>query len=155
MDLDRVMALLRALHEEGAEYVLVGAVALNLHGLARATEDLDLFVRAEEANIERVRDALRRVWDDPQIEEISTEDLAGDYPVVRYGPPGEDFVVDLMSRLGHAVRFEDLSSVVVTVGDVEVHLATPGTLYEMKRRTVRPQDRADAEALRERFDLED
>lgn len=47
MELDRVMVVLRALQEEAADYVLVGAVALNLHGIARATEDLDLFVRAE------------------------------------------------------------------------------------------------------------
>jgi len=34
---------------------------------------------------------------------------------------------------------------------VRVCLATPRQLYEMKRDTVRPQDRADAEALREAF----
>jgi len=28
-----------------------------------------------------------------EIEQIRAEDLSGDYPVVRYGPPGEDFAV--------------------------------------------------------------
>jgi hypothetical protein len=36
---------------------------------------------------------------------------------------------------------------------VRVRVATPRTLYRMKKDTVRPQDRLDAQALRERFDL--
>jgi hypothetical protein len=36
-----------------------------------------------------------------------------------------------------------------------VRVATPRMLYRMKRHTVRPIDRADAEALREKFDLGD
>ena len=45
IDLDSLLALVRALNREGVEYAVVGTVALGLHGLARATEDLDLFVR--------------------------------------------------------------------------------------------------------------
>ena len=37
-------ALLGALHRDRVEYVLVGGVALNLHGIVRATEDVDFFV---------------------------------------------------------------------------------------------------------------
>ncbi|MGH2818790.1 MAG: nucleotidyl transferase AbiEii/AbiGii toxin family protein [Actinomycetota bacterium] len=155
MDLDRALDVLRALHDEEAAYVLVGALALNLHGLPRATEDLDIFVRAESENIERVRKALRRVWDDPEIEDVSADDLGGDYPVIRYGPPGEDFVIDLISRLGEAMRFEDLMFETIVVNDVPVRIATPTTLYEMKRATMRPQDRADAAALKRRFDLQE
>jgi predicted nucleotidyltransferase len=44
MDFDRVLALLRALEQEGVKYVLVGGVAVNLHGIARNTDDIDLFV---------------------------------------------------------------------------------------------------------------
>jgi hypothetical protein len=39
----------------------------------------------------------------------------------------------------------------VVIEGVPVRLATPSTLYRMKRDTVRPIDRADAAALRERF----
>ena len=44
---------------------------------------------------------------------------------------------------------------VVDIDGVPVHVATARMLYEMKRDTVRPQDRADAHALRERFGLEE
>lgn len=144
-----MLAVLKALADEDVEYVVVGAVALNLHGLVRATEDLDLFVRADTGNVERLRAALRSVWDDPEIAQISADDLAGDYPVVRYGPPGEDFVIDVMSRLGDEVRFDDLRWETITLGGVQVRVATPVTLYEMKKSTVRPV------ALRRLFDIED
>ena len=42
IDLDRLLALIRALNREGVEYAVIGAVALGLHGLARATEGVDL-----------------------------------------------------------------------------------------------------------------
>lgn len=38
---------------------------------------------------------------------------------------------------------------------VRFRVATPRMLYRMKRDTVRPQDRLDAEAIRERFGLEE
>jgi hypothetical protein len=46
MDYDDLLLLLRALHGHDVEYVLVGGVAMNLHGIARSTEDVDLFVRS-------------------------------------------------------------------------------------------------------------
>lgn len=120
-----------------------------------ATQDIDLFVRPEAVNIAKVKAALRSVWDDPAIDEITADDLAGDYPTIRYGPPGETLVVDLIGRLGDAVRYDDLVAERKHVQGVTVSIATPATLYKMKRSTVRPIDRQDAAALRETFGLED
>ncbi len=156
MDFDKVVQLFRALHEHEVEYVLVGGVAINLHGLVRSTDDVDLFVRPTPENIERVRRALRAVWDDDSIDGIVAEDLAGDYPTVRYGPPGDDDpIVDLIGRLGEAVRYEDLEFESREFEGVPVRIATPKTLFRMKRDTVRPDDRRDAQRLAERFGLED
>lgn len=153
MELDRVQALLKSFGDEGVEYVLVGAAALNLHGIIRATEDIDFFVRPDDDNIERLKRALRRLWEDPEIEGISAADLSGSYPVVRYGPPGEDFVIDLTSHVGTAVRFEDLEMQTIVIEGVPVSVATPSALYRMKSGTLRPIDQADAAVLKEKFDL--
>ncbi|MGH7266800.1 MAG: nucleotidyl transferase AbiEii/AbiGii toxin family protein [Candidatus Rokuibacteriota bacterium] len=155
MEFERFLAVLRALERERVEYVLVGATALSLHGIIRATEDMDLFVRPAGDNVDRLRRALRSVWNDPDIDQIRLEDLAGEFPTIRYGPPDEDFVIDLLSRLGSAFGFDDLESEVVTVEGIRVCVATPATLYRMKKDTVRPIDRADAAALKERFGLRD
>jgi predicted nucleotidyltransferase len=153
VEFERVLAIFRAFDEQQVEYVLIGGVALNLHGLVRATEDVDLFVRSDAANVEKIRRALRTIWTDPEIESITTADLSGDYSVVRYGPPGETLVVDLVSRIGTAFSFDDLDAENIEVEGVRVRVASPATLYRLKRDTVRPIDKADAAALKQKFAL--
>lgn len=154
MDFERVVAVLHALDRRGVDYVLVGGVAVNLHGLGRTTQDIDLFLDIDPANVERLRQALNDVFDDPCIAEITAEDLAGEYPTVRYVPPDESFVIDLLGRLGSAFSYDDLDSIDMEFEGVRVRVATPDTLYRMKKGTLRPIDREDAEALRRKFGLE-
>lgn len=151
---ERLSDLLAALQAEKVDYVLFGGQAVNLHGILRFTDDIDLFVAPTTENVARLRRALRRVWDDPSIDEIRAEDLAGDYAVVRYGTP-DDFYIDLVARLGEAVAFADVESEWLELGSVRARVATPRMLYRMKKDTVRPLDRADAADLKAKFRLED
>lgn len=80
-----LMRLITALADHHVEYILIGGAALNVHGLARATQDIDLFIAPNDANVERLKSALRAVWDDPHIEEISAADLC-DQPRRGAGP---------------------------------------------------------------------
>ena len=155
MRLDDVRELLAALEDEGVRYALFGALALAVHGLDRATRDIDLFVDPAPDNVERLRAALARVFDDPALEEITAEDLGGEYPAIQYGPPDVDYTIDLVSRLGEAFAFEDLEVQQVDAGGLLIRVVTPATLYRMKRDTVRPRDRDDAERLRRAFDLDE
>lgn len=148
------MRALRAFQAAGLEYVLIGAGAMAFHGIVRATEDLDLFIRATPENIERLRAALRAVYQgDPNINEISAEDLLGDYPAVRYYPPSGDLYFDVLTRLGEVASFETVEAEIKEVDGTHIRVATPSALYRLKKGTVRLQDRTDAAALRERFDL--
>ncbi|MEO8602115.1 MAG: nucleotidyl transferase AbiEii/AbiGii toxin family protein [bacterium] len=151
---DRLVELLQALTAESVAFVLIGGQAINLHGILRFTEDIDLFVKPTTDNVERLRRALRRVWDDAAIAEIQAQDLAGDYAVVRYGTP-DGFAVDLIARVGEMFCFEDVESEMLPVGGVAAPVATPRMLYRMKRGTVRPVDRADAADLQAKFHLRD
>lgn len=155
MDFEKVLELLAALHRHEVEYVLVGGLAINLHGFPRVTQDVDLFVKPEAGNIERLRAALRELWDDPEIEQIVVEDLAGDFPAVRYVPPDESVPMDLLARLGEAFRYEDIEWELREYEGISVRLATPRMLWRMKKDTVRLHDRADAQLLRDRFGLEE
>lgn len=147
------MRVIASLNDHQVDYVVVGGVAMNLHGLIRATEDLDVFVRPNPENIERLRQALRAVWADPDIEQITAEDLCGEYPVVRYGPPTGTLYLDILTRLGEATCFADLEVEEKELEGIRVRLATPRTLYLMKKDTVRPLDHADANALAAAFGL--
>lgn len=150
----RLKAVFVALRDHGVDYAVFGAVALGLHGLARATGDVDLFIRPSADNVERLKAALRSVFDDPCIDEIRAEDLCGEYPAVRYLPP-DGFGFDLVTRLGEAVDYSQLEIEVKTYEEVPVRVVTPRTLWRMKKDTVRPLDRLDAAILADRFGFEE
>ena len=135
------------------EYVLIGGAALNVHGLLRATEDVDVFVKPTPLNIEHLKAALRDLWDDASIEEITPEDLLGDYPVIRYGPPEGSMYIDILTRIGSLAEYDDLDWELISIQDVDIRVATPRTLFELKKGTVRPIDHADAARLADAFDF--
>lgn len=155
MELDEALRVLASLEEEQVEYVLIGGAAVVLHGLVRTTEDLDLFVRPTPENIERLRRALKAVYADPQIDEISTQDLLGDYPAVRYYPPAGGMYLDILTRLGEFAVFEDLEAQEIESNGIKIRIASPRTLYWMKKGTVRGIDHFDAARLREKFRLDE
>jgi hypothetical protein len=154
VDRDEVFRILAAFEAAGLEYVLIGATAMGIHGVVRATEDVDMFIRSTAENVERLRSALRMAYgSDPHIEEISTADLLGSYPVVRYYPPSGDLYFDVLTRLGEAASFDTVDREVKEFDGIRVSVATPQALYRLKKDTVRARDREDAEALRQRFKL--
>ena len=154
MDFDKLLELLRALKRYDVAYVLVGGVALNFHGLLRGAEDVDLFLHPTAENIERLKTALQSVWADPDIEQILSEDLMGDYPAIRYVPPSGP-PIDLLCRLRTEFEYGDLEAQNGELEGAPVRVATPRTLYQMKRDTVRHVDKADAEFLRKKFGMEE
>ena len=142
MDFGKVLSLIREMNREGVDYITFGAVALNLHGIVRATTDADFFIKPDRDNIERLKRALRNVWKDPQIDEITADDLLGDYPSITYGPPEESFAIDLLTRLGEVYSFDKLPSEVIEIEGIPI-------------RVVRLKDKADCLALNEKFHFEE
>jgi hypothetical protein len=156
VDRDEILRVLRAFDAAGLEYVLIGATAMGLHGLVRATEDIDLFIKATPENLDRLRAALSAAYEaDPNVQDISDADLLGDYPAVRYYPPSGDLYFDILTRLGESATFDTIEREVKHVEGARISVATPAALYRMKKDTVRAKDRQDAAALRERFNLRD
>ncbi|MDZ7802286.1 MAG: nucleotidyl transferase AbiEii/AbiGii toxin family protein [Trueperaceae bacterium] len=153
MDEDRLLAFFEALARHHVDYVLVGGVAMNVWGLVRATEDVDVFVRTTPDNVAKLRNALHDVIDDPSIDEIGVDDLAGSYPIIRYVAPDGSLIIDILARLGTAFGYDDLAFEVRHVGRTPVRVATPATLHAMKRNTTRLRDQDDATRLSAAFAL--
>ena len=153
MNYDLIKRILEAFESEGVRYKIFGAVALNLHGLARATEDLDVFIEPTEDNVARLKAALFSVFEDPHIEEISADELLGEYPAIQYVPPENSFHIDILTRLGEVYSFADLGVLRIDLRGLQVTVVTPEVLFEMKKSTIRLKDRADAERLMEKFGL--
>jgi hypothetical protein len=143
-----------ALNAEGAEYVVIGWVAVNLPGLLRGTEDLDLFTRPTAENVSHLKRALKSVWDDPSIDESSAQHLCGAYPAFGYGPPDTDIYLDLLTRPGDFAGYADLTAEIKTVGGPDIRVARAATLVWMKQGTAAAIDPAGAARLRAAFDIE-
>jgi hypothetical protein len=156
MDFEKALLLLKALDDHKVDYILVGALGMTVHGIVRATQDVDLFVRPLEDNIASLRKALKSLFpEDGSILEITAKDLAGEYPAIQYNSPDGSLQVDILSKLGDAFSFEDLRFEEKHYEGIRVLVATPETLYRMKKDTVRLRDRADAETIKELFNLQE
>jgi hypothetical protein len=141
------MHLLKALDKQKVEYILIGGVAVILHGLERLTRYIDIFVKMDSENIKKLRKALYMVFKDSAIEEIILNALRN-YPVIRYGTPN-GFSVDIMTPLGEVIVYEDLEYEVIEYQGIKIRIGTPETLYNLKKNTVRYKDKVDAVFLKE------
>lgn len=154
MTFEEAKEILAALEREGVEYVLVGSMGMAAQGLVRATRDIDFFVAPRPDNVERLKKALKALYDgDPNVDEITSDDLAGDYPAVEYTPPHGRYSMDILARLGEVFSYAGLESEELLVDGLRVRVATPLMLYRMKKDTVRPRDKMDAAWIRETFAL--
>ncbi len=142
MDLfEKFLTFIDALENENVEYILIGGLAVILYGMPRLTQDIDLFVKPDEHNISKLRTALLSLYQDKSINEITLSELT-QYSVIRYGTP-EGFNIDIITQLGKTFSYEKLEYQVLTFEGHRLRIATPETLFELKKNTPRPVDRSD------------
>ena len=140
-----------AFNKYEVKYVVIGGFAIIIHGLPRTTEDIDLFVENSVENIEKLKSALKSLYNDPSIDEITSGDLQ-EYAVIRYGTPDE-FYIDIMTRLGEEVSFKEVwdSLERFEIDNVEIPVCGLETLIKMKK-TVRDRDLRDLKFLMKKAD---
>jgi hypothetical protein len=150
----------KSLADAGVRFIVVGGLAVNVHGLARMTLDIDLVVALEPGKVRRLFAALASLAYSPVVP-VSAEDVADaatregwirdrHMQVLRFHSdlhpltPVDVFVsepFDFDREYHRALRR--------SAGTVEgVPIVSLDTLIEMKRLAGRPQDLADVEQLR-------
>ena len=77
--------LLLAFNAHDVEYLIVGAHALAAHGHVRATKDLDLWVRPEKSNAQKVLQALADFG--APLSDVTDDDLSRKDTVFQIGLP--------------------------------------------------------------------
>jgi len=138
--------LLRLLLESGTRFLIVGAHAMAVHGVPRATGDLDVWVDPDPANAERTWRALLAFGAPVEERGVAREDLETPGVVVQLGQPpcridlltqitGLTFVEAWPNRTTHAI--EGLAIPFMGRSDLVLN----------KRATGRPKDLADLEVL--------
>jgi hypothetical protein len=140
--------LLRALREAQARFLVVGAHAMAVHGVPRATGDLDVWVAVSPENADRVLDALARFGMPLLAMGISRSDFLREDRVVQIGLPPRR--IDLLTSIS-GVGFEEAWEGRITreLEGMEVAFLGRDALVRNKRASGRAKDRADLEALGE------
>jgi len=150
--------VLAALAGAEVRFVVVGGVAVVLHGHPRLTADLDLVIDLEVGPAGRAMQVLTGLGLVPRLP-VAASAFADPATRARWvaernlmvftltDPNGGLLEVDLFAR--SPLPFEDLWSraVKVLVGETEARVASLDDLIAMKREAGRPQDLADITAL--------
>ena len=138
--------LLQALLDAGARFLVVGAHAMAVHGVPRATGDLDVWISPDRANSERVWRALLAFGAPVSELGLSRGDLETPGMVVQVGMPPRR--IDFLTEASGLV-FEDAWQARTTyrMDSLEVPFLSRQDLVRNKRATGRPKDLADLDVL--------
>ncbi len=151
--------LFKTLQEEQVDYLVVGGLALNLHGVERATMDVDLVLAMDEGNLRRFLNAAARLKLRPTLpvplealcDATQLDDWVRNKHLVAFSLRSESTgtpTVDIVVR--PAVPFEamHLNRIEKDIGGVSLRLASIEDLIRLKTGTGRKQDASDIDALK-------
>ena len=134
--------LLKLLNERRVDYVVIGAAAFPMHGYARATLDIDLFIRASPENARQTLDALTAFGYDTR--DITLQDLLTKKVLIREYSLETD-----IHPFVKGVTFDRVwaNRVSGAINGVPVSFPSLDDLIQMKKAAGRPKDEEDLKAL--------
>ena len=149
----------RALHDAGVRYLVVGGIAVNLHGINRLTADIDLMVALDAKNLGRFVPVARRFAMKPVVP-VALEDLADASKVkewiqkkhmvafgLRPAKPSDPTVGILVKA---SVNFDRAYArrTVAEITGLKIPVASIRDIIRMKTGTGRQKDQADIQSLK-------
>jgi predicted nucleotidyltransferase len=134
---------LKLLNENKVDYVIIGATAFPVYGYARATLDIDIFVRPEKENIKRLRKSLIAFGYD--LTDVSLEDLMNNKLLIRQ----YDVETDIHPFV-KGMEFEEMwkNKIKARYGETEVYFPSLDDMIKMKESAGRARDLEDLKFLR-------
>ena len=138
--------LLLELQEAGVRFLIVGAHALAVHGVPRATGDLDVFVARDADNAERLMEALTRFGAPLASHGVSRRDFERAGTVYQLGLPPRR--IDLLTSIS-GVEFEEAerSALITEIDGVRLPVLGRRHFVANKLASGRAKDLLDAELL--------
>lgn len=140
MDTEKLIQLLK---ENNVIFVIIGATALPVYGYARATLDIDLFIKPNLNNIKRTMKALREFGYD--LMDLSPEDFLKNKILIRQYIVEADF-----HPFVKGVSFEEIwkNKIKAKFGKNEVYFPSLDDMIKMKKAAGRAIDREDLKYLK-------
>lgn len=138
--------LLELFNKHNVEYMIVGGYALAFHGAPRYTGDLDIFIRPDSINAQRIMIALKDFgFDSVGLTEADFESPGN---IIQLGvPPVRVDIVTSLTGISWKSAFRQ--RVQGKYGDVQVYYIGREQFILNKRTMGRKKDLADIEALGE------
>lgn len=152
--------LFQAMNDADIRYLVVGGVAVNLHGYSRFTGDLDIVMALDEKNLDhlaKLMDAkrftqrlpidVRLLSDRQQVQKWITDKGLTAYTFVDQKMP--QFSLDILA--GESWNFDNLDAhkVVIDAENLKIPVISIDDLIGMKKRANRQKDIEDIAALLE------
>ncbi|MDG6220572.1 MAG: hypothetical protein QCI38_03890, partial [Candidatus Thermoplasmatota archaeon] len=142
----------------GVRYLVVGGLAVNLYGVPRVTQDIDIIISTDKKNIEKMISSLKKLGYKPRLP-VAPEDLMDDAKVKDWitnrNLKAFSFIhnknsyksVDIL--LVHPLDFEKAfrNKTIKRVNEIDIYLASIEDLIETKQIAGRAQDISDVEHL--------
>jgi len=135
--------LLQFLNENKAVFVVIGATAFPAYGYARATLDIDLFVKPAPSNIRRVMKALRQFGYD--LADFDENDFLTHKVLIR------QYILETdVHPFVTGVSFDEIwkNKIPGRIGKADVFFPSLEDMIRMKKAAGRPKDREDLKFLR-------
>ena len=141
--------LLVILAEAAVDFVLVGGVAVTLHGYVRLTEDVDILIESSPSNIHRFLDSLAD-YVEGFARELYREDFTDEEGAIRIVEETELSQIDVFTRMS-GLRYPDLrtDASILSLQGHEIAYASKAALIRLKSGSVREKDQFDVAALKQ------
>ena len=136
--------LLLAFNAHNVEYLIVGAHALAAHGHVRATKDMDVWVRPEQSNAQKVLRALSEFG--APLSDLTADDLSRKETIFQISlPPLRIDVITDIDGVEFAEAWPDRLE--TSFGGVPAFVISRHHLITNKKTAARLQDLADVQQL--------
>lgn len=156
--------VLKGLQNSKIRYLVVGGLAVNLHGVPRTTQDVDLIISLDKDNVKNLCRLMKYLGYVPRLPvdpmSMADQKILEDWTKNRnmtafsfYHRKENYKVVDIV--LVQPLNFNEAyqRKIVLNAGNMEVCLVSLEDLIKMKISAGRPRDLSDAEMLKEAKDI--
>ncbi|MBU0764085.1 MAG: hypothetical protein KJ607_04540 [Bacteroidetes bacterium] len=152
--------ILSEFYHSEIRYLIVGGLAMNLHGVPRVTQDIDIIIATDSMNIHKTTSVLKSLDYVPRIPGLNPDHLADEskrrawieeknmIAFSFYKKSGSYEVVDII--IMHPLDFEEAykNRTIKKAKGIEFALAGINDLIKMKQISARSQDISDVQILK-------
>ncbi|MBI3332102.1 nucleotidyl transferase AbiEii/AbiGii toxin family protein [Candidatus Peregrinibacteria bacterium] len=147
-----------ALNKAKIQYLVVGGVAMNLHGYPRFTGDLDILLALNEKNVEKMGALMKKMNYEKKLP-VALEELSNEGKVEEWirnknltaftfeNVKEPQFNIDVI--VGESLKFEKYKKhqMILKTWNIRIPVVSIDDLIKMKRKSDRKKDAEDVAAL--------